>query len=527
MKDGNWSLPFKKLNPLWEGGCILILIFLLYIPSLNNYLMGDDFEILNGSYQGWQRPTLLFEKIAQFVRPLVKLSYLLTYTLFGTHVFFFNLGNVLLHLANLWLLFILVFRLLGRAVPSILVVLAFGVSALYSEVTLWTAARSDSIMMLFVLAALLLLFRHAGLEQKMPFGKHALLLLLAVGALLAKESWVILPFLALALLLLIKRIPLKMAFCHTFSLFLLLMLYLTYFVCLPWLIGKPSYISYGGSGLEQMANKAAFLVYKYFGLGDQFNGSWWQFLLLGLLAAAGLFFMNRRKNQPAFFGLFWMLLGIGVFLPVTYAPSRYNYMPLMGFWIMIVSLVAVEYREFARRHESKRLVAAVLLALSLCYYLAYQAIMLQWEIKDYRLRGQLHEQVASMYERIQGLIPADKPIIFIDRGERRAVFESTAAIKGYKKLLFARENAIWQQVLLAPLANFLRAPSSGLLVEVKHDEIMEILKGRATTLFFNDNGFIIWPDSSLQEKTLDFYSRYGELPQKVQILRFRKTIGDT
>jgi hypothetical protein len=527
MWDGNWISRLKKLNPYFWGGCVLVLIFLLYVPSLNNYLQGDDFEWLNSSYQGWQRPGQILEKINNFYRPLVKFSYLLNYTLFGTRVFYYNLFTVLLHLINLWLLFLLALRLFGRTLPSVLVVLTFGGSAYYSEVILWAAVRPDSIMILFVLGALLFLARHFSNEHGMSLGKHLLLLLLAVGALSAKESWVILPFLVLAFLWLVKKIPLKKAFIHTLDLFLLLGFYLAYFIGLPLLKGNAAFTEYGQAGLKMMVHKAAFLIYKYLGLGEQYKGSWWQLVLLAVLLGTVLFGFVRRKNQLALFGLFWMLLGIGISLPIAYAPARYNYFPLMGFWIMIVSFVATEYSDFVQRYKEKRRIVVFLLSMLLIFYLAYQVIMVHWEIEDSHLRGRLHEQVAEMYMQVKENIPPDQPIIFIDLGKRQAVFEMTAAVKGYKKLLFPREEAIWQQVFLSPLANFLGNPFSRMMVPVEKNELLPTLKGKATSLVFNDQGFVISADMDYQNKILAYYVQYGELPYKVQVLRIRAMRGKT
>jgi hypothetical protein len=527
MRDRKWVARFKKINPHFWGSCVLVLIFLLYVPSLNNYLMGDDFEWLNSVYQGWQRPGQLLEKINNFYRPLVKLSYLLNYTFFGTKVFHYNMFTVLLHLANLWLLFLLVFRLFGRTLPSVLIVLAFGTSAYYSEVTLWAAGRPDSLMMLFFLGALLLLAYHPFSERGMPPGKHALLIGLAVGALSAKESWVILPFFALAFLWLVRKIPLKKAFSHTGGLFILLGLYLAGFVVLPRLRGHAAFTGYGQAGLKMMADKAAWLVSKYLGLGDHFQGRWWQFVLLAVLLAAALFNFIRRKNQPALFGLFWMLLGIGISLPVYHAAARYNYIPLMGFWIMAVSFADVEYRAYVQRHTKNGRIAAVLLGLVLIFILAQHVIMLHWEIADYRLRGRLHEQVAVMYARIRESIPPGQPVIFIDLGKRRAVFEMAAAVKGYNKILFVREKAIWQEVFLSPLANFLGEPFSRLMVPMAGSELFPALREKATTLVFTDRGFAVLPSPDYQNKILAYYARFGGLPYKVQVLRMQATRGKT
>lgn len=516
--------PPTRNYAFWGAG-VLLLVFLLYVPALGNYLQGDDFEWLNSVYRGGQRPGLFFEKINNFYRPLVKFSYWLNYSLFGTRVLYYNLFTILLHLANLWLFFLLLVRLSGQVLPATAAVLAYGVSALYSEVTLWAAGRPDSLLMLFVLGALLLLAGRSGRAPAPGIAGQALLLLLAAGAASAKESWVILPFLALAMLWLVVRLPFKKALTRTLSLFIMSGLYLGYFVARPLLQGRAAFTAYGQSGWRAMLNKGALLIYKYFGLGDRFRGARWQLALLLLLLAAGLFFFIRRRNGMALFGFIWLGLGIGVSLPIYYAPARYNYIPLMGFWLMIVFLAAGEAGAFLRRRPGRRRIVAVVLGLPLLFYLAQQAIMLQWEIGDYRLRGQLHQQVAGMYERVKGDIPPDRPLLFIDLGKRQAVQETAAAVRGYNKLLFVRKRAIWEQVFLAPLANFLGNPRSAMLGEAKRDEVPGLLRGNMTTLFFNDGGFFIWRGADQQRKVLEYFQRYGELPYKVQVLRFRAAGG--
>jgi hypothetical protein len=381
--------------------------------------------------------------------------------------------------------------------------------------------------MLFILGSLLLLARHPFDRGDIPPGKHALLLALAVGALSAKESWVVLPFLALAFLWLVRAMPLKKAFRHTSGLFLLLALYLIGFVGMPLLQSHSAFTAYGRIELKAVVRKAAFLVYKYVGLGEQFADGWWQLLLLAALLAALLFALIRRENRPALFGLFWMALGIGVSLPVQYAAPRYNYLPLMGFWIMIVSFAAVEYRELARRRKDDRLAIAVLLGLPLLFFIVQQAVMLHWEIEDYRLRGRMHEQVVQMYLRIRDRLPNDRPVIFIDLGKRQAVLEMAAAVKGYKKILFVRNQAIWQQVFLAPLANFAGRPFSRRMIPLEKRELLPALQGKTATLLFSDQGFALADHAGYQTKILVYYRQNGQLPFKVQVLKMETKRGNT
>ena len=46
-----------------------------------------------------------------------------------------------------------------------------------------------------------------------------------------------------------------------------------------------------------------------------------------------------------------------------------------------------------------------------------------------------------------------------------------------------------------------------------------------TTLFFNDEGFFIWRDTDQQRKVLEYFLQYGELPYKVQVLKFSPARG--
>jgi len=109
-----------------------------------------------------------------------------------------------------------------------------------------------------------------------------------------------------------------------------------------------------------------------------------------------------------------------------------------------------------------------------------------------------------MYTQIKEKIPPDKPIIFVDLGKRRAVFEMAAAVKGYKKILFERKKAIWQQVFLPPLANFLDKPFSKLMIPMKKNGLLPRLEGKSDHPCFHRSGFcgFVGPGLSKQDSRL-------------------------
>jgi hypothetical protein len=146
--------------------------------------------------------------------------------------------------------------------------------------------------------------------------------------------------------------------------------------------------------------------------------------------------------------------------------------------------------------------------------------MMQWEIKDYRLRGSLHKALADMYLQVKDQLPVDEPIVFIDLGKRKAVNELARSVRGYQKLLFVREKAIWQQVFLAPLANFLGDPFSRVMKPIPKTELDALMKGNFTTLVFTDRGFFIPTTREYEQKVRDYFRQHRQLPYKVQALRF-------
>jgi hypothetical protein len=510
------NIPATLRQKPYIGGLLLLFfILVIYLPTMNTYLMSDDFEWLSESYGGWQNPAELLKPINNFFRPMVKFTYLLNYTLFKTDAFFYNLCTVLLHLVNVFLLYYLIFNVTRRQTPALLIALLFGSSALYSEVTLWSAGRPDSLLLIFMLASLLT-FHY--LAEKNRCSLHALIILFALCAAASKESWILLPFLAILFLWLTKQTPLKKALGLTFSLLVLWVIYLGYFILLPKLTGASAFTSYGKLGIAGSLRKSGFLLCKYVGLGKAFTGAPWQLAATAVVLVALAYWLIRRKNRLALWGLAWMLLTIAISLPIYYAPSRYNYLPLVGFWIMIVAWLEHDLKELLQKYKIKPALPLLLIGTPILFYLAHQTIMLQWEIKDYHKRGASHKALVDMLLPVKDQLPHNQPIVFIDLGQRRAVDELVRSVQGYRKLLFVRPQAIWQQVFLAPLVNFIGNPFSELLTPIPNRELDKIFQRDFTALVFIDSGFFI--SQEYKQKIRDFYEKNRQLPNKVEALRF-------
>jgi hypothetical protein len=122
--------------------------------------------------------------------PLTWLSHMLDCELFGTEAGRHHLTNLLLHCANVCLLFALLFRMTGSLWPSAFVAALFGVHPLHVESVAWVAERKDVLSTFFGFLTLLAYVRYT----EAPAARRYVLVaaLLALG-LLAKPMLVTWP----------------------------------------------------------------------------------------------------------------------------------------------------------------------------------------------------------------------------------------------------------------------------------------------------------------------------------------------
>jgi hypothetical protein len=509
------KLEFLKQKPYIIGLLIILFILIMYLPAMNTFLIGDDFDWLNSGYSSWQDPSQLFREINNFFRPMVKFTYLLDYTLFKTRAPFYNATTLLIHLVNLFLLYFLLVKVTRRITPAALITLVYGSSALYSEVPLWAAGRPDSLLLLFMLSTLILFYN---LDEKKQIFRYPGIFFFTLCAAGSKVTWILLPFLAVGLLWLVKQRPLKTTLKSTLGIFVLMAAYVSYFIILPKLSGAAAFTSYGEMTVAAAIKKFSYLVFKYVGLAEASTGALWQIALTAVVLAALTYWLIRRKNRLALFGLLWMLMTIAISLPIFYAPSRYNYLPLLGFWIMIIAWLEKDIKDLINKFKIKNSIALPVIGVLILFYLAHQVIMVQKEIRDYRQIGAAHKMLINMYLKVKDQIPQHRPVVFINLGKRRALDELNRSLQGYRKLLFPRKDAVWQMIFIASLANFVGNPFSTLMKPVPAAELDTVFQQDFTTLVFTDNGFFL---SDAHAKTIrDFYRQNRQLPDKVQALRF-------
>ncbi|MDX1593774.1 MAG: hypothetical protein R3298_05955 [Gammaproteobacteria bacterium] len=195
------------------GTVLAVLVAAIYAQSLGyGFLVFDDRlhvygndAIRDGLTPGgvaWALTT--FDR--PYYMPLTRLSWLLDASLFGMDATGFRAVNALLHWLNALLLFLVVRSVTGRAGLALAVAAVFAVHPQHVEAVAWVSQRKELLAGFFGLLAMLAYLgyarsRAAGFTAgRDPSGvRYAAALLCFLLSLAAKPTWILFPFLLIAL----------------------------------------------------------------------------------------------------------------------------------------------------------------------------------------------------------------------------------------------------------------------------------------------------------------------------------------
>ena len=199
------SLP-PWLRPGWTHGLLLVaLTAAAYAGVPRAGFVFDDFPLViynDGIHelgQAWSYfcqdlwATAGKGEVSGYYRPLMTLSLALDWRLAGDQPMLYHLHSLGWHLLAVWFLHRLLTRLVG-AWPALVGASLFALHPVQSEAVVWIAARNDLMATALLLGVLLTLRPRDPSALRLSVGA-----LLAVGAVLAKESTLLLPFFLLTL----------------------------------------------------------------------------------------------------------------------------------------------------------------------------------------------------------------------------------------------------------------------------------------------------------------------------------------
>ena len=130
--------------------CLIVIVFLCFANSLGNDFVFDDiYLVVQNKYI--RSPDLSI--ILSTYRPLRDLSYALDLRIWGEGPFGFHLTNIIIHSANVLLVFTLIRRLSDDVVSATLAALIFAVHPMHTDAVTYISGRRDLLFSFFYLLA--------------------------------------------------------------------------------------------------------------------------------------------------------------------------------------------------------------------------------------------------------------------------------------------------------------------------------------------------------------------------------------
>ncbi|MDP6523033.1 MAG: tetratricopeptide repeat protein [Kiritimatiellia bacterium] len=321
-------------------------------------------------------------------RPCRNISYLFDFSVAGLDPAWWHIHNVLLHLLNSLMVFLVARQLLNRTGASFVAAAVFLVHPVQTEVVAWVKCRDDLLAAFFVLLGIHLWMKW----REKPFNPLRLAVHCAVYLLacLSKVQAIVVPFLILALEYWLPRGKgtqeqdddsagqAKPLVITTVACMCIVMV-----VFLVWrhsFIGKTSQIDYiAGSFFATMLTmtRAAVkylallvwpqhLVADYSGMESSQSLLDWKVAasVAVILSVAWAVIANRRRLPVATFGLLWFgicLAPMSNIIPMMqYMAERFMYVPVAGFALTAGALFAY----LAQRQRKIALITAALVLLA-------------------------------------------------------------------------------------------------------------------------------------------------------------------
>jgi protein O-mannosyl-transferase len=208
--------PSFKLEPKWASrlvGSYWVIVSLalsvtyIYFRTLNIFVLYDDLYHLKIITDIGENPSLFFRYLERPVagvwyRPLLIVSYLHDYLLWGTNFVGWRITSLGLHLVNAWMVFYLTLKITHEEWIAFLAGFIFAVHPIHPESVAYLAGRHDPLAAFFYLAAFLSFILYCQSRSRV-YG--ALSILCFVFALMSKEIAITLPIVLVAYTLILTK----------------------------------------------------------------------------------------------------------------------------------------------------------------------------------------------------------------------------------------------------------------------------------------------------------------------------------
>jgi hypothetical protein len=362
--------PVQEKKPLWSALLVLsaVTIAVYCVSFFNGFVWDDEFIIVKNPAIGRMTDItdllLSPDVVKPYYRPLNRATYLLDYWLFGMNPSPFHAINIMIHLLNVFLVYLVCCKVTTDRVSAFITALIFAVHPINTESVNFISARNNLLSLLFSLASFLLFLR--GKERWRGWSFFSAILFL-FGLLCKETALMMLVVIAFYSFSLLSPRLLAELRKWVFSL-------LPYLVCVGGYLLLRSYALRGIMGTGPLADGlAGRLAQNYYIIPDYLRLFLFPFnltifhtvpkagilespvFLLGWAAIMALIWlMVRWHNRAAIFGLLWVAVNyipISNIIPIPSWPmaERYMYIPAAGLCLIAGELFGYLHTRFGKK----------------------------------------------------------------------------------------------------------------------------------------------------------------------------------
>ena len=373
------SPPAPFLPKSYQLGILFVLNCVLFLPSLGYEFTGLDDTLLIVQNEGYltqpsnifdtfrhdvfYNPTLPQEMANVYYRPLLTMSFMWDSIVGGQSRLFCHLTNVALHMANTYIVLILLSLLAVSAAAAFWGALFFAIHPVLAQAVCWVPGRNDSLLALFVLLSVIFFVKYIRTQKPVFLLSHVLSF--AFG-LFTKETAIAVPLIVFTFCWIYEN---KKAFLDRIWTFLLLYAV----VIVPWFFLRANVVSQSKANLSIGALTESFIrnIPVYFQMVQKLvlpvnlsllstpQDHNYLLLAVALLLLAALFYFSRNVSyKKVLFGFLWF----NAFLLPTFLVHILTgfehrvYLPFIGFLIM---LLETDFLKDLKLRHSYRLYTSV------------------------------------------------------------------------------------------------------------------------------------------------------------------------
>ncbi len=402
-------VPYKKeLIKLFTSQVMIIvylfvILLVAFVGSINNFFVADDFVWLHWAATATisELPKYFIHSQGFFYRPLDKIISYMLYMIFSFQPQGYHLFILLLHFVTTAGVFFLAQKLSKNKLVGALTAVIFVLLPAHAENVYWYSALSDDLSTLFIIFMMLafIFFR----ERRQVIA-YCISILFAALALISYEIAVVIPFILIALDVIILKPEKRIRTYLLYLPFILLVVF--YFI----MRAVSHAFSGGGNYSYHLSHIIPNMVGNFFGYTGLFLGglsfvrfydflrnslrSEWVFFTVVAMLIVGLLgwiliayreriktLLRKRDMQAVLFCLVFAFIALLPFLPLGNIASRYLYLASFGYALAMVLVVRYILRLFSKKSQVVTLaLCIVVLIFASVYYIDDLQEQQQWHL---------------------------------------------------------------------------------------------------------------------------------------------------